>query len=275
MVSWIWEQRAIPVFWQVIAPYRWSLLAEQQELLYPIFDLLQDNDFVVLGDREFGSMGLANWLQQKNVGFCLRQKQGQYVQEQGREFQRLSTLGLAPGRSWYLGDLKVTKQRGFNQHDIAARWRRKYRRKAPEQGWYILTNLGSVEAAMTAYKARMGIEAMFKDCKSGGYNLEDTHMNDVRLTSLVLLIAIAYTTAILQGRLVKQKGLQKYIGRLKEPARIQRRHSSFWVGLYTHDWSERGEVVEDWVSQWLKLHPQKRQNYQRGLRAKELMLSTF
>jgi len=110
MVSWIWEQRAIPVFWQVIAPYRWSLLAEQQELLYPIFDLLQDNDFVVLGDREFGSMGLANWLQQKNVGFCLRQKQGQYVQEQGREFQRLSTLGLAPGRSWYLGDLKVTKQ---------------------------------------------------------------------------------------------------------------------------------------------------------------------
>ena len=28
------------------------------------------------------------------------------------------------------------------------------------------------ETAVKAYKQRFGIEAMFKDCKSGGYNLE-------------------------------------------------------------------------------------------------------
>lgn len=100
-------------------------------------------------------------------------------------------------------------------------------------------------------------------------------LDDTRLTTRVLLIAIADTTAILQGSCVKDQGLQKYIGRVKEPGRIPSRHSTFWVGFYAHDGIEGGDVVEAWVSQWLKLHPQKLQNYQRGLRAKELMLSTF
>jgi hypothetical protein len=34
-----------------------------------------------------------------------------------------------------------------------------------------------------------GIEAMFRDCKSGGYNLEGSQANSQRLTNLILLIA--------------------------------------------------------------------------------------
>lgn len=41
---------------------------------------------------------------------------------------------------------------------------------------------------------------MFKDCKTGGYNLESTHADNQRLMTLILLIAIAYTCAILAGR---------------------------------------------------------------------------
>ncbi len=58
------------------------------------------------------------------------------------------------------------------------------------------------------------IEAMFKDCKTGGYNLEKCRVNAARLLSLVLLIAIAYTTAIAKGTKIKSMGLQKYICRL-------------------------------------------------------------
>jgi hypothetical protein len=50
---------------------------------------------------------------------------------------------------------------------------------------------------------------MFKDCKSGGYNLEDSNASVERLTNLVLLIAIAYTCAGLQGQVIKSKGQQK------------------------------------------------------------------
>ena len=40
---------------------------------------------------------------------------------------------------------------------------------------------------------------MFKDCKSGGYNLEGCYAIEARLSVIVLLIAIAYTSAIVQG----------------------------------------------------------------------------
>jgi hypothetical protein len=33
---------------------------------------------------------------------------------------------------------------------------------------------------------------MFKDCKTGGYNLEKSHANNERLQKLILLIALAY-----------------------------------------------------------------------------------
>lgn len=55
----------------------------------------------------------------------------------------------------------------------AAYWQKKSKDKVLDSGWYILTNLNSLDAALYAYKAQSGIEAMFKDCKSGGYNLEE------------------------------------------------------------------------------------------------------
>nr|WP_293110731.1 hypothetical protein [Okeania sp. SIO2F4] len=52
----------------------------------------------------------------------------------------------------------------------------------------------------------MGIEAMFKDCKTGGYNLEGSQANTQGLTNLILLIAIAYTTSCYHGQLIKKSG---------------------------------------------------------------------
>jgi hypothetical protein len=62
---------------------------------------------------------------------------------------------------------------------------------------------------------------MFRDFKSGGYNLEDTKVSGERLISLILLIAfakralcaLAYTSATIQGQQIKRKGIQKYVGR--------------------------------------------------------------
>ncbi len=53
---------------------------------------------------------------------------------------------------------------------------------------------------------------------------------------MILLIAIAYTTATMQGKKMKQMGIQKYIGRVKEERRTERRHSSFYIGLYGQTW---------------------------------------
>ncbi len=58
----------------------------------------------------------------------------------------------------------------------------------------------------------MGIEIMFKDYKKGGYNIEESKANKERLTNLILLIAIGYINQTLKGKIIKNKGIQKYIG---------------------------------------------------------------
>ena len=82
----------------------------------------------------------------------------------------------------------------------------------------------------------MGIEAMFKDYKTGGYNLESAKANEIRLNNLILLIAISYTISSFQGQKIKNKGVQEYILRTNEKGRKERRHSSFFVGLSMIYW---------------------------------------
>ena len=175
---------------------------------------------------------LGNWLRQQSLYFCLRLKKTEFVQLETEIWLQLSGLGLAPGTSLYLKGVNVTKQKGFDKFNVATKWKRKYQGWAPDEGWFILTNLDDLSAAITAYQKRFDIEEMFRDFKKGGYNLEGTNVTGDRFVVLVLLITIAYTTATMQGEKIKQMGVQKYIGRVKEAGRTQRRHSSFYIGLY-------------------------------------------
>ena len=88
------------------------------------------------------------------------------------------------------------------------------------------------------------------------------------------MIAIAYTSATIPGQKIKRKGVQKYVGRVKEYGRTQRRHSSFYIGLYGQTWVNFMEECKDLVIILIKLSRNKRQYYQRGLRAMELILAT-
>jgi hypothetical protein len=93
----------------------------------------------------------------------------------------------------FLTGIKVTQKKGFSSGAIAAYWKSKYRGKVEQEPWYLLTNFSSLEETIKAYKKRVGIEAMFKDCKTGGYNLESSKASIERLTRLVLLIALLMT----------------------------------------------------------------------------------
>jgi hypothetical protein len=275
VVSVIWDKRAWPIYWQFLEHQGSSNLAQQQALLRPVLRLLKGYEIVVVGDREFRSVELAYWLKQQKVYFALRQKQGNYIKLRGKKYQKLSELGLAPGMKLFFTGVEFTKKKGFGQLSLAAYWKRKYRGKSQDEGWYILTNLNSLDRALKVYKARSGIEAMFKDCKSGGYNLEDSKASVERLTSLVLLIALAYTCAGLRGKTIKASGQQKYIGRVKELKRMTRRHSNFWVGLYGQMWIAALESSSDWVKNLMIIRPNKRTFFQKGLRAMALIQADF
>jgi len=58
---------------------------------------------------------------------------------------------------------------------------------------------------------------MFRDYKIGGYYLEGTRLKSQRLMVLILLIALAYSSAIVQGKTLKIKEVKKYIIRDNKP----------------------------------------------------------
>lgn len=97
----------------------------------------------------------------------------------------LKNLGIRPGMSLFLSGTKVTKFKGFKAN-LACKWKGKYRGVTVKEGWCILTNLKTLKAAISAYKQRYDIEEMFRDYKSGGYNIEDTQVSEPRLLTLTL-----------------------------------------------------------------------------------------
>ena len=56
---------------------------------------------------------------------------------------------------------------------------------------------------------------MFRDYRTGGYNIEGTGLKGERLIKINLLMAVAYISAIVQGTEIQKKQVQKYISRSK------------------------------------------------------------
>jgi hypothetical protein len=275
MISVVWDKRAFPVYFALLPKLGNSNLDEQKKILSQVLPVFQDYKVCVLGDREFCSVKLANWLREKKVYFCLRLKKNHFVEIEQDIWLELKQIGLCPGVYLFLKGVKVTKTQGFFSFNVACKWKRKILGVAPKEGWFILTNLEAFEDAITAYKRRFNIEEMFRDFKKGGYNLEDTNVSGKRLITLILLIAIAYTSATITGQEIKYKGMQKYVGRVKEYGRIERRHSSFYIGLYGQTWVNFIESCMEFVQKLMRLNRNKQQYYQRGLRAMRLIVSAL
>lgn len=275
MLSLIEDNRAIPIYWLSLTKRGCSNLSEQKALIRPVIRLFKGYRILLLGDREFHSIRFANWLDSKGIYFVLLPKQGTYIRQGEQSYQRLQTLGLKPGVSFFIQNVQFPKQKGFGTFNLAGYYPRKYRGKVEPSGWYLLTNLDSFKAAIKAFKCRSGIEAMFKDCKTGGYNLESTYATGQRLIALILLVAIAYSCAVLTGRTSRQIGLQKYVGRLQELKRSMRRHSAFWIGLYGCLWVGAMEFWSDLAIALMRFKPDKLPHFQKGLRAMALIQSTL
>ncbi len=105
--------------------------------------------------------------------------------------------------------------------------------------------------------------------------MEIPYADGQRLIALILLIAIAYTSAVLVGRNSRNMGMQKYVGRLKELKRLHRRHSAFWVGLYGQLWVGAMEFWANLAQELMRLKPAKLPYFHQGLRAMALIQSAL
>ena len=271
MVSVIYQKRALPVFWLLLEKNGSSNLAEQQKVLRPVIRLLKNYKIVIVGDREFHSVELARWLQGENISFVFRQKQSTTFRQKRRKFQPLNSIPISPGLRQFYTNINLTQRARKSRFNLVVYWKRKYRGKQEDEVWYLLTNLPDLETAIQIYRQRFGIEAMFRDCKTGGYNLEGSKASPDKLVRLILLIAKAMTSAWLHGQRTKLQRQQPYVCRLQEKQRTRKRHSDFWIGLYGFNWIAAFHECQVWVEELMGSIRNKQAFSRKGLRAMALL----
>jgi Transposase DDE domain len=291
VLSLVWGNHALPIYWGCLGKKGNSNFKEQKALLIPVLKLLKPYPVVVIGDREFHSVKLGEWLHHRDVKFALRQKRSRcgrvprpcnrpkqrstHIQETGLDYQSLKHLGIKPGTTRFITGISCTQKHKIGSLNLGVTWKRQYRGKGAREPWYILTNLDDLNLTLSFYKARWGIESMFKDCKTGGYNLERTWVNETRFVALVLLIAIAYTLATFHGESIQPLGVRNYVCRTTEPHRYVERHSHFWIGLHGQLWVDSMADFADLMIRLVTLKPHKRLNFQRGFHALSTLQSVF
>lgn len=272
MVSLVWGTHALPLYWETLKHLGNSDLKTQKRLLKAVLPIFQKYPVLVLGDREFHSPKLAEWLDSRGLAFALRQKKDLHFKRAVEaEYQVVKDLDIQPGMVRFYPHVFCNKGDGLGPFHLAIYWKRKYRGQGPKAPWYILTNLTEVKQVTAIYRCRWGIEQLFKDCKTGGYNLEDTKVNERRLLALILLIAMAYTCATLHGQQLRQLRIDHYAGCLQEHSDKTLRQSHFSLGLYGQRWLHGMEIWADWAAQLMALKPHKRLYFQRGLQALSLI----
>ena len=267
MVSVIYQKRALPIFWCPLDKEGCSNLQEQQKVLRPVIRLLKHYQLVIIGDREFHGIELASWLHRQGLKFVFRQKKDTTFREKRHSFQPLNTIPISPGVHRFYTQVNLTQRKGFGRCNLAVYWKRKYHGKQEPEPWYLSTNLLDLSTAVKIYGQRFGIEAMFKDCKTGGYNMSGSQACPDRLVRLILLIAMAMTSAWLQGQKTQFSRQQLYVCRPCEQGRSRKRHSAFWIGLYGWNWIVCLNECQEFVLEMMACVRNKQAFYQQGLRA--------
>lgn len=222
MISLIYGRRAIPVAWLVIAGTKGHFPAETHvALLREVKALVPDGASVVfLGDGEFDSPELQAEVEAYGWKYvCRTAKNIQFGVAD--EWMSLANLNVKRGEREFREGVLFTHA-AYGPVMVIAWWDARY-----DEPIYLVSNLGSVQAACDWYRKRAHIETFFSDQKSRGFQLDKSHLSDpARVRRLMLAACLAYVWTIYLGMAAQRQGWTP---------KIHRRHrcdlSLFQLGL--------------------------------------------
>ena len=213
----IYEGVAFPMCWMLL-PKRGN--SNSDERIYLMKEVLTriplSHIRVVVADREFIGREWFRWLHTQNIPFVIRIKENALVKSAGGEihikklFENLNIyqqLSLCKPRNVYDLPVYLSAIKLKDQYLILA---------TNQQG----------QTALDTYKKRWGIEVLFANLKSRGFNLEETHLiHPDRIEKLIALLAIACAWAHIIGQWIAKTNPLK----IKKHGRMEK--SLFRYGL--------------------------------------------
>ena len=113
MVAIIIEKRALPIYWEFLDKKGCSNLAEQQQVLRPVFKLFSEYQIFLLGDREFRGVHLAAWLTQLKIKYIFRIKGGTWVETSNGQLCLVNELECKSGFRYFHESIKLVEIKNF------------------------------------------------------------------------------------------------------------------------------------------------------------------
>jgi hypothetical protein len=228
MVSVAYRGRTLPLAWKVQKKQgTFQRRYVQAALRFVAQWLPVDARIWVVGDREFQDVALQSFVRDElGWHFVQRLDQNLWIYpRRGRAFQ-VKQCGLRRGEFRSFGRVQVTRQR-FGWVELVGYWR-----PGEDEPWYLISDQTLGRDAVRMYQRRFWIEAMFRDFKSHGWNLQASGLRlPARFERLLLMIALAYVWFVQIGLFVVKRGLRCWVDR-----RARRTLSYFRLGW---NWLDR------------------------------------
>lgn len=191
MVSLRLETRAIPVAWAVKATEGGVGFDVQKPLLDKVKAMMPAGINILLaGDRFYGTAALVEWCQQQGWDYRLRLKDNNILHHEGGQITtgEAAKAGIAALLNARFNDKNVTTHIGI-LHE-----------KGHKEPWIIAMSQTPSKARVLDYGMRWGIEPMFSDVKSRGFNITKTQLiHPDRIERLILVLTLALYWAVSTG----------------------------------------------------------------------------
>lgn len=249
-VSLNFRKRAIPLGWQVVK-FGCTGATRQIGLLQQIIELIPPKQSVVFhGDTEFGSVPLMKFCQKQGWHFIFGQTSHTYYQTiSDGIWHYLGDLVITPRQPIYLSDILWTKEHGYGPLNLFAFY-------APRQNGplsprydkrYCVTNLPITHTVRRVGRRRWGVECLFRDFKSSGWQLDQSALHDTkRRNCLLVLLSINYLWVTCLGRWLCKTGR-----RCEIDTKTHRHYSLFRIGW---DWLIHQHVLGHSIPALLTLY---------------------
>ncbi|WP_171181044.1 IS4 family transposase [Ruegeria sp. HKCCD8929] len=161
----------------------------------------------LLADREFIGTDWIEFLNKNNIPFVIRLKENMRFQLEDGSVRDFPTLLRKRRRGTWAGWLSGMKTISERKLRFAAK------RIRSGELLIVATNLDDGSRGLNLYRQRWGVECLFADAKTRGFNIEDTHITDPeKLGTLLVVIALAVTWAYrCATRVMGRKGIRRKV----------------------------------------------------------------
>jgi transposase len=202
MVSVLYEGYSVPLSWSLLNKKGNSNQGDRWDLLNKIVDKIGPGKIkYIIGDREFGGIYWYKYLKKNNITFVIRIKENQKVQHRGRVKSVKSIVNSNSRNGRHCNNKK------YDYHDLEVYISGfRFRNDKNKLEYLIIMSPEQIKDVTKIYGQRWQIESMFKNMKSNGFHMEETHLKkDSRIETLIGLLALTYAWMIVTGIIIKKK----------------------------------------------------------------------